>query len=284
MEFKEKWIGPLFLCTELTFIIDEKTKKIIWLNGEMKEGQHCWSVLMGRQAPCPFCPKMKVGDFYSWECYNRDQKQWLKIKYNLFIDDGKLLRAGNINVTNDMMELSHDSIEEVASLQLLLKENSRIKAELERDASCDLMTGLYNRNKFNLDIASGIFDQPNTGVLYFDINNLKVVNDQYRHDRGDKLICCTAAAIHAAIGDDFDSYAYRIGGDEFVIMSKNCNTEHLNQMIYSFYDYIKENPTNPVCEVAAGSAFSDSICDAELLVIQADNAMYEDKKRLKAAK
>jgi len=279
---REEWLKPLYECAEKLFIIDESTKQIIWLNGEdVLPGRHCWEVLMGRKAPCPFCPALHEGEFYSWDCYDSSTNCWLKVKYRLLKDEGRLLRAGNLTVIDDMMQLNRESIDEVSSLQALLRENKRIKAELEREASCDLMTGLCNRNRFNLDIASGIYDKPDTGVLYFDINNLKAVNDHYRHDRGDTLICHTAAGIAAAVADRPDACGYRIGGDEFIIIVLHTSPEELESMRERFFRYMQENPTDPPCITASGTAFSAESCDVELLVMQADSAMYADKQRLK---
>jgi GGDEF domain-containing protein len=105
-----------------------------------------------------------------------------------------------VDTVNDMMEFSKETMGTLASTQALLRENARIKAALEKEAKTDTMTGLYNRNRFNLDIAGGQYNGSRAGAVYLDINNLKEANDQYHHEMGDKLIRTTASAIRDAAG------------------------------------------------------------------------------------
>ncbi|MCI1726207.1 MAG: GGDEF domain-containing protein [Lachnospiraceae bacterium] len=281
MEFDAEWLKPLLECAEVSFVADDETKQLLWLSGTDAVGEYCWQTVMGRQDPCPYCPEMKDGEFYSWDCYDHDRKRWLKVKYRVFEKDGKRLRAGNVNTVNDMMEFSKETMETLASTQALLRENARIKAALEKEAKTDTMTGLYNRNRFNLDIAGGQYNGSRAGAVYLDINNLKEANDQYHHEMGDKLIRTTASAIRDAAGQFPDACGYRIGGDEFVIMVKESDEEKLQSIAVRLRKYLQEHPMEIPCVVALGTAVSDGQEDTEQMVERADKAMYLDKRRLK---
>lgn len=281
MEFDAEWLKPLLECAEVSFVADDETKQLLWISGTDAVGEYCWQTVMGRQDPCPYCPEMKDGEFYAWDCYDHDRKRWLKVKYRVFEKDGKRLRAGNVNTVNDMMEFSKETMETLASTQALLRENARIKAALEKEAKTDTMTGLYNRNRFNLDIAGGQYNGSRAGAVYLDINNLKEANDQYHHEMGDKLIRTTASAIRDASGQFPDACGYRVGGDEFVIMVKESDEEKLQSIAMRLRKYLQEHPMEIPCVVALGTAVSDGQEDTEQMVERADKAMYLDKRRLK---
>ena len=280
---KPNWSDNILKCVETAAVIDDETKLILWSGDSAAHvGEFCWKALMGRSDRCPFCPDIVPGDYYSWDCYDAPRNRWLKIKYSVFSDEGRVLRAANFNAIDDMMELSRESVTEISSLQLLLRENQRIKKELEREAVSDYMTGLMNRNSYNTDIASGVYDKAGTGVIYFDINNLKAVNDKHRHEAGDMLICHVASAIRYAMEGFPGARGYRIGGDEFVIIAGACAEEDVRRIASAFTRFLSDNPTDPPCSAAVGIAYSALPCDAELLVSQADNAMYADKNRIKS--
>lgn len=94
--------------------------------------------------------------------------------------------------------------------------------QLEKLSFEDSLTGLFNRNKFNLDMQD--FEKillSRLGVAAIDLNGLKRVNDRMGHSAGDHLIC--RAANH--IASMFAGRCYRIGGDEFVVIDSKMEEE-----------------------------------------------------------
>ena len=81
----------------------------------------------------------------------------------------------------------------------------------------DSLTGLLNRNAFDDDVEfiQATHDKPLT-VMYIDLIGLHEINNHLGHARGDVVLCELADAARAYFGDD---NIYRIGGDEFVIIS-----------------------------------------------------------------
>ena len=79
----------------------------------------------------------------------------------------------------------------------------------------DMLTGLYNRNKY-MKVLETFEKYPvcDTGVAYIDLNGLKQINDNLGHEAGDRLLCDAAKEILRT----FPENSYRIGGDEFVII------------------------------------------------------------------
>ena len=109
---------------------------------------------------------------------------------------------------------------EVSTLTALLEEAQRKNALLEKQAMSDLLTGLGNRAAYESAMkrrASSLArGAEGFSVVFIDINGLKTINDTLGHKDGDKLIMSAAGAIKNAIrGSD---EAFRIGGDEFVVL------------------------------------------------------------------
>ena len=97
-----------------------------------------------------------------------------------------------------------------------ITELKKIEKELTLHASIDPLTGVMNR-RGGIDILQNLLLTKVEFVICFvDINNLKVVNDNYGHAEGDVLIQSVCHAIKAAIRDA--DVLFRYGGDEFVIL------------------------------------------------------------------
>lgn len=84
----------------------------------------------------------------------------------------------------------------------------------------DHLTGVYNRKAFERDMrASG----PGCAMVMVDIDNFKHVNDTKGHLYGDKVLKRLAAILRRAAGPQ--GRAYRIAGDEFVLIVPQADTE-----------------------------------------------------------
>ena len=83
----------------------------------------------------------------------------------------------------------------------------------------DDMTGLYNKNKLLDDLEKPKEPDRKVAVIYWDVNQLKFVNDTYGHGKGDRLIARIAGTIRLAAANDNDNVrVYRYGGDEFIMI------------------------------------------------------------------
>ncbi len=290
MENTEKFMREMLEWADAAYIIDEESRQIVCMHGgenllpQDAVGMPCWKALFERQAQCINCPELTEGERYSWEAYNKNRKLWYKVSNLLFEAGGRKYRAGVISTINDVMGLNYDSVAEMTELNRLLEINRRIKDAFEREATHDNMTGLYNRNRYCLDLASEKYKTDGLGVLYFDLNNLKTVNDRYRHEAGDELILRLSAAICRVRDSIEGAEAYRIGGDEFVVFLTHVTEERMNAAKDAFYAYLEETDKDAAipCSVALGMAYAAQANDVESLVNKADHDMYEVKKRMKS--
>ena len=91
-------------------------------------------------------------------------------------------------------------------------ENGVLREKILFESEHDGLTGLYNKGKY-LSMKENDFKRLNSvAVFYFDVNNLKTVNDTLGHEAGDRLITQASRSIQAI--EDENIYAFRMGGDE----------------------------------------------------------------------
>ena len=118
------------------------------------------------------------------------------------------------------------------------------------------------------------------GVVVFDINGLKQINDTLGHEAGDEYIKSACALICT----QFDhSPVFRIGGDEFVAILKGSDYEKREELEGSFRKTIDENQRNGHVVVSSGLAVYQPDNDESFNDVfkRADQLMYERKQALK---
>ena len=160
-------------------------------------------------------------------------------------------------------------------------------AIFKEQASHDAMTNLFNRTQFEKDINKySMTDPQNMGIIMLDLNNLKQYNDQIGHDAGDKYIISSSETIKQT----FASYGkiYRIGGDEFCIISKNLSMNKFIKLRTIMEMNLDDDENSDMSNqfgkaIACGYALYNSETDKSLhdTMKRADEAMYIRKKELK---
>lgn len=121
------------------------------------------------------------------------------------------------------------------------------------------------------------------GVVVFDLNGLKIINDTMGHEAGDAYI----KEACALICQQFDhSPIFRIGGDEFVAILKGCDYENREELESSFRETIDENQKNGSVVVSSGMSTYIPGKDESYNDVfkRADELMYQRKQALKAMK
>ena len=144
--------------------------------------------------------------------------------------------------------------------------------QLEKLSYRDMLTGLYNRNKYIrvLEASEGK-NLHDVGVAYMDLNGLKKRNDEKGHEAGDDLIRAAAAALT----DVFPGQAFRVGGDEFVIIREGISETAFSEKI----DQLRENMERRKVSISIGDQWAAEERDIEEMLKRADHRMYEEKKR-----
>lgn len=184
----------------------------------------------------------------------------------------------------------------------ILKKQNIIKQELERNLAkmeennrvldamshSDPLTGIANRRGF-LDTVNKILkDEKNYGktaiAIYADMDNLKIVNDEFGHDEGDFALRTIANALSESFRDS--DVVARMGGDEFAafaIVSHEYYAEALKQRIHGILAKMNDNDKPFYVNMSIGThefvIQEDTNLDHILNV--ADEDLYKEKKNKK---
>ena len=178
-------------------------------------------------------------------------------------------------------------LENVEREYLEKEEQKKDLLSAELMARRDELTGVKNSNaykeyeeKIDRKISSGDEDLK-IGVVMCDINDLKLINDTRGHNFGDEAIQATSNLICRVFQH---SPVFRVGGDEFVIVIKDHDYEHRDQLLERFREEAEINRktrTGPV--VASGMAvYEDGDRKLADVLCRADHLMYENKGELKS--
>lgn len=137
----------------------------------------------------------------------------------------------------------------------------------------DPLTTIGNRQSYYHDIIS--LNDDITGVVSIDMNNLKLTNDTYGHEAGDVALRTIALVMKEYCGKK--GLAYRIGGDEFVILYLNAKEEEIVESI----NRIKENMDKTPYSCAYGYEMRERKESIEYVVRVSDQKMYDNKALIK---
>ncbi|KSV58524.1 hypothetical protein ASU35_12465 [Acetivibrio ethanolgignens] len=170
----------------------------------------------------------------------------------------------------------------------MIKEVGRAKAKdeqirlMNKMAYTDGMTGLLNRYAFDCEIDKIRTKEEDDEILilYMDMNNLKQINDQYGHARGDEAIRQVGYLLKAHFGND--NLCYRLGGDEFCVVSHWKEDNKVEQAIEGFLEGIEE--FNREREYSFSVAYDYERAkgaNVEECFKMADHKMYENKVKMK---
>lgn len=136
----------------------------------------------------------------------------------------------------------------------------------------DSLTGLLNRNAYDSDVEQlRSADIGAVVCVYADMIGLHEVNNHLGHKQGNRMLCEFADAARAFFGDD---RLYRIGGDEFVIIS----SAHTEAQTRKQLNYMRERLHTQGCEISVGVSSSESTSDLPKIIEQAENEMRREKK------
>ena len=171
-----------------------------------------------------------------------------------------------------------------------ITDRRRLESELSHQATHDSLTSLPNRALLEdrLRQATGRLRRDSTSitVLFIDLDGFKEINDTLGHKAGDDVLVEVGRRLRA-IMRDVDTVA-RLGGDEFVAICESLpqpEVEEVVERIVEAFDLPLMVDGTPL-QVGASigvSRTNDPLVDVVDLLAVADQSMYRDKERRKAA-
>ena len=161
----------------------------------------------------------------------------------------------------------------------------RMREELRVRATFDKLTRCYNRAS-TVDALEKMLDDGHPGgrpaVIFVDLDRFKGVNDDLGHAAGDELLEVVASRLQRAVREG--DVVGRIGGDEFLVLCPAIGTpaqamRAASRIADSLRHAVKLDSVQVSCRASVGVAWTASRqADADLLIGQADTAMYEAKR------
>ena len=203
--------------------------------------------------------------------------------------------AESVNAGNYDYTLEYDGPDEVGVLSRTFKNlTEHLKAyisDLNDLAYADTLTSLHNKGAFDIcinDIQAKLTEEdhvPQFAVCIFDCNDLKKVNDQNGHDKGDIYLKEVADVICEVFEH---SPIFRIGGDEFAAILLDTDFKNREELLRKFDETCAAKRNNAdvrweKVDVARGMAVFDPNEDSSVsdVVRRADRLMYENKWTVK---
>ncbi|OMH33698.1 sensor domain-containing diguanylate cyclase [Motiliproteus sp. MSK22-1] len=173
-----------------------------------------------------------------------------------------------------------------SDLQLLVSEH-----ELNQLSLTDDLTGIYNRRGFDtlaqykLSVAKRYGHT--FGLMYFDLDNLRSINDQLGYETGDQAIIALANALGSELRDS--DIAARIGDDEFaalVFVSQSQDLENIAVRIQKKLNLLKQcrDSLPPITTSVGAKCYqADTELDISTMLSEVDRMMFNIKHQKKLA-
>jgi diguanylate cyclase (GGDEF)-like protein len=177
----------------------------------------------------------------------------------------------------------------------LQRENAKLRravAELEsyrKLAYRDALTGLWNRRYFEerLSQEQSLARRKTSrrySLMMLDLNDLKRINDVEGHAAGDEAIKRAAAFLKSRLREH--DVLCRVGGDEFAVILREMGPGECAQLVHRLRGEIAKANLRRAGSVSLSigtASFPEDATTTRELYLRADEAMYQDKRRIKAA-
>ena len=149
--------------------------------------------------------------------------------------------------------------------------NKKHLNKTELAATTDSLTGALNRVAYKKDILAFDNEKPQDfSCIYIDVNELHLRNNKYGHAAGDEMLIYIANSLKEVF---FGNNVYRMGGDEFLVFTKDTNLETVKNNIETFIELLKPKGYH----VAIGMSYRTQNTNCEEMVKEAEIRMYEAK-------
>ena len=170
------------------------------------------------------------------------------------------------------------------AIRFAVARQNRIKA-FQEEAHTDSLTGMCNRRAFDAEIERRLAESKRYGrplsIIVMDVDNFKTINDQHGHRAGDHVLYSIAQVIRNNLRKT--DIPTRFGGDEFAVLLPDTQIADaelvMNRLVRTIADeQLLFEEREHVATVSAGVAQVSNNYDREVLIQQADTALYAAKK------
>ena len=197
--------------------------------------------------------------------------------------------ASQVSVSMEAISIIREQKEIKKELEANLTKSVEMNKVLDQMSRIDPMTGVTNRRGFFQTIKSIITDKNNFGkkaiAVYADMDNLKIVNDEFGHDDGDFAIKTIARVLSESFRNS--DVVGRMGGDEFaafaIVDQENFPQEIKNRIQASMKEFNDhcDKPYYVNISIGVYEFVIDETVNFEQILNKADAELYIEKKEKK---
>ncbi|HEY3612472.1 MAG TPA: diguanylate cyclase [Gaiellales bacterium] len=197
--------------------------------------------------------------------------------------DGRNVRLGLVLDVSDRRQLERRLQSSVDQLRGANAELRDLRVQAEQQARTDVVTGAYNRLALSEHVALALESGRRGGLVLFDLDHFKQVNDALGHGAGDRVLVEVARRLRAAAGKG--NCVARWGGEEFAVLVRDVGDEReLAARAVALQRAIDSTPIvvdgeQLTIEVSGGATPLASGESLDALVELADRALYAAKRR-----
>lgn len=154
--------------------------------------------------------------------------------------------------------------------------------------STDFLTGLYNKREYDFlikSLSTNKLRSVEISGIVVDIDDFKMINDEYGHRIGDEALISTANLLKSAVRKQ--DYVFRVGGDEFVVVVLSDEKDMVDKIMTRIEEELKifnQSPTYPFklsYSLGEGSYDQEEHTSLERFFEYLDSLMYDHKKTSK---
>lgn len=279
---KAVWLNAVFnYVPSALFVLDQDARVLRW--NKQAESIFGWppNEVLGKSIYEFLIPLAYQTKFREGFKQTMNDRVFMSDEIWCYTNSGKMILCDWHNgylQTNRLIAMAND-----------ITKKKELEVQLNTMAHSDPLTGIANRTmffqKFEEAIALAKRRKEKVALLFIDLDDFKIVNDQYGHEVGDVVLCEVVQRIKMAVREA-DMLA-RIGGDEFVLILHDCETQERALQVAEKVLFHLERPIHVtgLTVIVGGSIgisfYPDNGSKPAELLKSADNAMYSVKQKQK---
>lgn len=204
---------------------------------------------------------------------------FFRMHYYSYNGMGRILDVNYFEIFNQRIQLIMTSLVSMILGEVIFSNRCAMN-NLKLVSGIDALTSIDNRG-YALEKINKIEKNTSVGLLIFDIDNFKSINDQFGHNAGDKVISRMADCIKKSIENHKGFVLARWGGEEFILVGKVESLDFLKNLCREILDFVRlsSNVDDIFFTTSIGGCFIRSWNgDLDKYVEHADRSLYFVKR------
>ncbi|MGM0438007.1 MAG: diguanylate cyclase [Bacillota bacterium] len=273
------------LAKKYNTILNNTTDSVVLI--DIKDGKYKYNKVNKAYKKHAELPQKQIISKTPKDLYGKEYGDFIKKKFQECIEkkeaidfDEKIEKDNKIEYWHTKLSpvISKGEVKQLVGISRNITEKKKATKKIKKLTYKDSLTGLYNKNYFQKEMErfnEMIIDS--ISIIIGDVNGLKLANDAFGHNAGDKLLKKMAEKIeNSCRAQDIIT---RWGGDEFVILLPHTaykGAKKVTERIKNEIDSLNANPIEP--SIALGFASrQNSNEDLNEVFKRAENIMYKNK-------